>query len=107
MLHQQPLDHRVPGTFARQSLPERHAFLAMQRGQAVELLLKQLRPCFEVLVFGAQQAHACIQRQFESQAARRAHRDDQGIGNAQVADLAAFRLDEHRARGVEAAHCRP
>ncbi len=97
VLDQQLLDHAVPVVIACERLPLRDLLATVQCCQAIELTYQRIGIALEVLVLVAKQPDACLQRNVERHALRRAHQSEQQlVRDLQLSDLSALGLDENR-----------
>ena len=73
----------------------------MQRAQGVEAAAQEVGPRQEIIVILEQEGNAGLQRGIDGDKFAAADAGDQRFRHVQVADLAALRLDIHRAGRIE------
>ncbi len=100
--HQEIVDHRVEVSRARRVVPLLDRRAAVQRHEVRELRRERVRVGEKVRVLLLQQRDAQRLRCRDPHARRRPHRGEQRLRHLERADLAALRLDEHRAVRREA-----
>ena len=101
MLFQQFAHQGRPIVRVYQLLPAVQGFAALQCAQGVEAADHEIRQGQEIIVVFEQEGDARRRGGLHRKALALPNAGDQGFGNVQVADLAAFGLDENRPARVE------
>lgn len=103
MLVDQRLEQLAACADLGQRLPVADPRMAVQFGQARELLPERQGIVEQMAVVAQQQGHAILARGLDGDAARRVHAGQHRIRQADAPDAAALGLDEHRPGRIEAA----
>src|SRR5207302_2356345 len=101
VLDQEPLDELAPGAARGERFPFCDLVAPVQADEAVKLRIERARVLEEVAVFLEEQRDAGFEIGFEHDAGRGAHAGDEGLGDLDLADLAALAFDVDSTRGIE------